>query len=542
MTRNTVQGRRGGGRWRWHGSILAAPLILALTAPHAIAGLPVQPDPVVEARVDSLVRVAVDFAFAGRLDLGLSTVDLAEEIAPRDPRIGLTRYRLLRENYPTGMYEKSRARQQAPALMAELDQTIAVCDSMLELDEDNAAAYLYRGWAYMSKAQTHLIARRMRATAADCRRANSDLDKFYEYQPEGDPDAATVLGAYLFYADALPGFFKFIRWLIRVPGGDRERGLELLRQGAAGDGYTSRDAELVLAVTYYLFDGNLEDAVTMLGSAIQRYPHHPWVVEYTCSMSYLYPEKTKTSIAAESVVLDGWDDTTRGWEDAVNYRLRWTRARLNRQLGRYDMALAQMTEIIGESPHWPSWMVPRTHMEAIELAVSAGRADEAIRLCREVPDDERYAPYRRSIGPACADVDELTAKARARDFAPVRETLYAGRVEEAAELLERATSMNGNSVEGRFLEGEIARYQGRIAEAIDAYEDVEKRAQEGGADALCVHALQRMGEIYLQLGYYQDAEQCYNRARDIEPPDTMLSNLIRGRLRYIERQKDGSGG
>ena len=109
-------------------------------------------------------------------------------------------------------------------------------------------------------------------------------------------------------------------------------------------------------------------------------------------------------------------------------------------------------------------------------------------------------------------------------------------------MLERATSSNGNSVEGRFLEGEIARYQGRIAEAIDAYEDVEKRAQEGGADALCVHALQRMGEIYLKLGYYQDAEQCYNRARDIEPPDTMLSNLIRGRLRYIERQKDGSGG
>jgi tetratricopeptide (TPR) repeat protein len=420
--------------------------------------------------------------------------------------------------------------------MAELDHAIAVCDSMLELDEDNAAAYLYRGWAYMNKAQTHLIARRMRATAGDCRRGKRDLDKFYEYQPEGEPDASTVLGAYLFYADTLPGFFKFIRWLIRVPGGDRERGLELLRQGAAGDGYTSPDAELVLAVTYYLFDGNLEDAVTMLGSAIQRYPHHPWVVEYTCSMSYLYPEKTKASIAAESVVLDGWDDTTRGWEDAVKYRLRWTRARLNRQLGRYDMALVQMAEIIDESPQWPHWMVPRTHMEAIELAVSAGRADEAMRLCQEVPDDERYAPYRQSMGLACADVDELAAKARVRDFATVRTTLYAGRVEEAAELLEKATSSKGNRVERRFLEGEIARYQGRVADAIDAYEDVENRAQESGADALYVHALQRMGEIYLQFGYYQFAEQCYNRARDTESPDTMLSNLIRGRLRYIERQ------
>jgi len=307
--------------------VAALVAVLVCSFDPAAAGLPVQPDPVLEAKVDSLVRAAVDHAFAGRLDLGLRAVDVAQQIAPRDPRIGLTRFRLLRENYPVGVFEKERARKQEPALIRELEHSIAICDSMLELDKENAAAYLYRGWAYMNKAQTQLIARRLRAAAGSSRHGKGDFDRFYEYHPDGDPDAATVLGAFLFYADTLPGFFKFIRWLVRVPGGDRERGLELLEEGAAGRGYTYPDAMLVLAVTYYLFDGNLEDSSRMLGDAVARYPRHPWVVEYSCSMSYLFPEITGQAISYESNLLDGWNDTTRGWAETVRYPLRWSLGR-----------------------------------------------------------------------------------------------------------------------------------------------------------------------------------------------------------------------
>ena len=134
MSRSTQYGR--GGAYRRGIFAAVALAILALTASRVTAGLPVQSDPVLEARVDSLMRAAVDHVYAGRLDLGLRTVDLAEEIAPRDPRVALTRYRLLRENYPTGMYEKSRAQKQAPPLLAELEHAIAICDSMLEIDED----------------------------------------------------------------------------------------------------------------------------------------------------------------------------------------------------------------------------------------------------------------------------------------------------------------------------------------------------------------------------------------------------------------------
>jgi tetratricopeptide (TPR) repeat protein len=531
----------GGGCLRPRGScilVAAAWIACLLAAPPASAGLPVQEDPAVEAAVDSLVRAAVDLTFSGRLDLGLQAVDLAEAYAPRDPRIGITRFRLLREDYPVGVYQKDRAREQAPALIAVLDHTIAVCDSMIDLDEENAAAYLYRAWAYINLAQTQLIARELRAAAGASRHGKGDFDKFYEYHPQGDPDAATILGAYLYYADTVPSFFKFFRWLLRVPGGDRERGLELLREGAAGDGYTKGDAKLVLAVTHYLFDGNLEEARNLLDEEIERFPHYPRVVEFACSMSFVYREKTESAVAAETAVLDGWNETTRGWGDAVWYRLRWSRARLLRQLGRYDDALAEMVSIVDESPRWPEWMVPFAHLAAVELAADVRAREVVDRLCETVPDEERYDALRKSVRKACWRRESEAEAAAFRDLGAARQAVYGGRADEAAVVLGQTVAAHGVDVHARFLEAEIARYEGHLDDALEMYSQVVEEAEHDGAVAIGVQALQSMAEIYLGMQKYDRAKDCYEKARDLEPEETMLSNTIRGRIRYIERTKD----
>jgi tetratricopeptide (TPR) repeat protein len=512
--------------------------VLALCTVAAEAGLPVQPDPGVEAKVDSLVRAAVDHAFAGRLDLGLQTVDLAEEVAPRDPRVGLTRFRLLRENYPVSVFEKERAREQEPALIRELEQCIAICDSMLEVDETNAAAYLYRGWAYINKAQTQLIARRLRAAAGSSRHGKSDFDRFYKYHPEGDPDAATVLGAFLFYADTLPGFFKFIRWLIRVPGGDRERGLALLREGAAGRGYTYPDAVMVLGVTYYLFDGNLEDASSILRDAVERYPRHPWIVEYTCSMSYLFPEFTGRAVAYESAVLDGWNETTRGWDEAVRYRLMWSLGRQYQQLGDFDAALEKMSEIVIDSPTAPSAIAPKTQLSAIELAGNLGREHDVRWLCERIPDEKRYRDREKSFAAACGSVAEWEQARAYAALGPARMALYSGNVEDAVELIQESVTTFGSTTDTRYLEAEVARQSGRWEEAAVLYAGVAADASETGRRALRVQSLIRLGEIHIRFGDYEAAKDAYESAKDAEPGTTMLSNFIRGRIRYIEREKD----
>jgi tetratricopeptide (TPR) repeat protein len=533
----------------------AALLALAVTvvfAPAARSGLPVQPDPFVEARIDSLVRAAVDHAYNGRLDLGLKTVDLAETVAANDPRIGLTRYRLLRENYPVSVYQKERARAQAPALLGALARTIAFCDSVLAEDETNATAYLYRGWAYINKAQTDLVARHMRAAASASRHGKSDFDKFYELHPEGDPDAATVLGSYLFFADTLPGFFKFIRWLIRVPGGDRVRGIALVRQGAAGDGYTSQDARMILGVIYYLFDGNLEQAGPILTKERNRHPDYPWLVEYTSSMSFVNPAMAEASERAVSRVLDGWGSTTRGWDGAIQCRLEWRRARLLGQLGDHDRSLAKMAEIVDERPSRAPWILPIVRTAAMETAGRMGLSKDVERWCAEQPEERKKKHDTRHIrrgdkGPVCPLISDPAGISEFVGLGRVRGALYSGRIGEARELNSAIVSSYGESLESRYLEGEIACNEGQHAEAIEIFESLQDDAEEVYRSSpvgntwvrdLRVQTLLQLGELYIQDGDIEFAHKSYNRARETEPEITLYANLIRGRLRHLERILD----
>jgi tetratricopeptide (TPR) repeat protein len=509
-----------------------------LAAAPAVAGLPVQPDPAVEARLDSLVRAAVNHAYDGRLDLAMETVDLAEELAPRDPRVGLTRFRLLRENYPIGVFDKERARRQEAALLHELDHTIAMCDSMLELDENDAAAYLYRGWAYINKAQTLLIARHMRAAAGSSRHGKSDFDKFYELHPEGDPDAATVLGSFLYFADTLPGFFKFIRWLVRLPGGDRERGLELMEEGAAGRGYTYPDAVLMLAVTYYLFDGNLEDSARMLDQAVRDYPHHPWVVEYSCSMSFLFPELTGRAAAVETALLDGWNDTTRGWDEAVRYRILWSLGRQFTQLGDYEEALSSMTAIAADAPAEPFWIAPTSHLSAISLAARLGRSLDAAWLCERIPDEERYKELSDGYKSACGWVADDREAVAFNAIGAVRNALYEGSVDEAARLLDQVVASGASGLDTRYMQAEVDRVSGLEDEAEEIYAAVALEAESAGRRTMQIQSLVRLGEIHIGRGEFDAAREAYEKAADAESETTMVANFLRGRLRYIERQKD----
>jgi tetratricopeptide (TPR) repeat protein len=516
----------------------------------ARAGLPVQADPVLEARIDSLVRAAVEHAYNGRLDLGFETVDMAEKVAANDPRIGLTRYRLLRENYPVSVYQKERARRQAPAMFAALDKTIACCDSLLVLDETNVAAYLYRGWAWINKAQTHLIARQMRATAGAARKGNDDFEKFYMYQPAGDPDADTVWGSYLYFADTLPGFFKFIRWVIRVPGGDRGKGLELMRSGAAGKGYSSRDAIMILAVTYYLFDGNLEEARPMLVDAVGRHPRYPWLVEYTSSMSFVEPVLADVSKTAVSEMLEGWGTATVGWDDAVNCRMEWRQARLLDQLGEYDRSLVYMAAIVDENPSRAPWLLPIVRTAAMETAGRLGESGNVERWCAEQPDTRNKARDRGDVRrgqkePDCPPVSEGQEIDAFIALGRVRTALYTGQPEDAAVLLSRAITSFGENLHSRFLQGELARSSGDFDEALVIFEALEKSAQKVYESSpvgntwvrdLRVQTLIQTGEIYIKRREYNRAKDFYEKAGDTEPDITLYANVIRGRLSYLERQ------
>jgi tetratricopeptide (TPR) repeat protein len=524
------------------GGALILVLGLIHLAPVALAAAPVHDDPQMEAVVDGAVRRCVDFIYDGQLDSATAAIEAAAALSPGDPRIGLFRFRCLRENYPDDINEETRARRLAPRLLAPLDWSIGRCDSMLERRDNEEAAYLYRGWAHMMKAQTHAIATQIWAAGGESRRAKNDLETYMKKVPN-DKDAGVIVGGYLYFADILPKVVKFLKFFARVPSGDRERGLKLLEAGTEGNGYTAVDTEVVLAVIEYFFEGRLEEAEASFVSLGERYPYNPRVNELLGSIAIFHPEASMRAIDAQTRILDGWGTRVRGWDPLFRHRLLWARARVWGQVGDYEAARRDLTEIADAAPSDPYWITPRALLGLAHLAAHTGEGEQAVAYAERVLAKESWSRYHES---AQRYVDRRTGQRQQDVFhalAAVRRALY-GRErdpEAAKRQIEEIRAKYGEDPRLTYLEAELHRSLGDRAEARRGYEQLVADGNDGGFESTRLLSLMRLGELDLAERRFDDATERYEEAREIEPGSTHLANMIRGRLHFIDVASKGKG-
>jgi hypothetical protein len=113
------------------------------------------------------------------------------------------------------------------------DRSLSVAGARLAADPADGRALLARGAAHGVKSRLHLFrwekgpasreAVRMREGLVAARAAGVDA-----------LDLDFGLGLYDYYADTLPRFFKIVAFVVRIPGGDRERGLAAIARVARG--------------------------------------------------------------------------------------------------------------------------------------------------------------------------------------------------------------------------------------------------------------------------------------------------------------------
>jgi hypothetical protein len=113
------------------------------------------------------------------------------------------------------------------------DRSLSIADARLAAPAADGRALLARGAAHGVKSRLHLFrwdkapasreAVRMREALAAAGTAGVDA-----------LDLDFGLGLYDYYADTLPRFFKVVAFVMRIPGGDRERGLASIARVARG--------------------------------------------------------------------------------------------------------------------------------------------------------------------------------------------------------------------------------------------------------------------------------------------------------------------
>ena len=157
-------------------------------------------------------------------------------------------------------------------------------------------------WFYLAAAYTPLVQLRvLRHERMSAARAGSKIKDALEQALALDPtlgDASLGIGLYHYYAGVAPMYAKILRWLLLLPGGDREKGLKEILMARERGVLLAGEADFQLAQIYLWYEERPRDGLALYESLDARYPENPVFLERVAAVHDEYFHDLDASIAA----------------------------------------------------------------------------------------------------------------------------------------------------------------------------------------------------------------------------------------------------
>lgn len=414
---------------------------------------------------DDAYRHALDLLYDGRPEQALSALARARQRAPEDP-IG-PYLESLAAIWRLEQYPPSTATDRD--LFRRIDEATRLADTALRREPKDLRALLARGAAQGVRSRFHLW-RGQRSDAAQAAvRMREDLLAVHEADPSC-VDALFGLGLYDYYADVLPKLAKVLRFLARMPGGDRQRGLQRMESAGEGSLFHDDEVQAQLYEVYAFYERDPDRALAEMRGMRRRHPGWPlWALklaEHLRDRMGLYAESA--AVAREALEA--------GQKGQVNYQgAAGALARIT--LGESLLADLRFADarrellLVKDGPAEIAGALLRSRLllgRALELE---GDREGALAHYRRAAtsadrDVRRQAESALRVPIPAAEVEGLALVAQARRL---RE---AGRKREAAEVYRRAARVWPESREARLLAAEDDLLHGDPDDAKDAVDDV----------------------------------------------------------------------
>ena len=160
------------------------------------------------------------------------------------------------------------------AFLAVANAAIAEAERWTAAEPERAEAWFYLGAAYGARAQFRVYRVERVAAARDGKRIKQALEQALALDPSMH-DAEFGIGMYRYYAGVAPAAFKFLRFLLLLPGGDREGGLAQLERAARLGLLVRGEAQFQIQVLYLWYEHKSKEALAVVRELQARYPHNP---------------------------------------------------------------------------------------------------------------------------------------------------------------------------------------------------------------------------------------------------------------------------
>lgn len=498
------------------------------------AGMPTGQHPAaLEDELDRHIVAATQALFRSRIRDAQRIAEEARQMAPRDPRVYILDARIQREMFPEQSTNGEHLENLSAPMHAQLQTAIQICDSLIQANDKSAPGYLYRGWAHLFRAQMHTLCDEYWSAGRQAKAGKEDIDRALALAP-GTPDAQCILGTYLYFADILPRIVKLVRTVVRVPGGDRDRGIELLRAAAAADGYNQLDSRALLGVIAVAFEGDLDTGGPIFESLMRDYPNNPRLLEPLAVLDVMHPENHGLDRIAE--VSRQFSQSPEDLYRQLSQRLMFYQSLSEIVQGRAEEAAKHLDEVWESGPSQPDWFPGDVALCLAETRALLGDRDAAVAMHAGVAKDSRMeSRLRFVVEPGAAATREEAADFHRGQLAA--RAIYAGDFAGARAQLDDLGASEDPGIS--FYRGELARLTGDATQAKTQFQRLTERALAPRWRLYKTLSFARLAELQGAEGDPGRAAETLGRALDFDSDRDLLRHMMRARRRHFELARDG---
>jgi Tfp pilus assembly protein PilF len=141
-------------------------------------------------------------------------------------------------------------------------------------EPQRAEAWFYLAGAHAPLEQWRILRGQKLAAARDAIGLKSNLEKALSIDPSLQ-DAYFGIGLYHYYADVAPAAVKMLRWLLFLPGGDRDTGLREMQRARDGGALLRDEADYQMHWLYLWYEHQPARALELLRGLAARYASNP---------------------------------------------------------------------------------------------------------------------------------------------------------------------------------------------------------------------------------------------------------------------------
>ena len=188
------------------------------------------------------------------------------------------------------------------SFMSTVNKAIAEAERMTAAAPQRAESWFYLGAGYGVRAQYRVHRVERLAAARDGKRIKESLERALALDPAMH-DAEFGIGMYRYYADIAPAVFRFLRWLLLLPGGDRVDGLRQLERASTQGVLVRGEARYQIHILYLWYEKKWPQALTIIRGLQESYPKNPLFRQIEAEILDAYFHDPAASLAASEQLL-----------------------------------------------------------------------------------------------------------------------------------------------------------------------------------------------------------------------------------------------